>query len=124
MVMMMLAMMMSMMLLMYEDVVDDVGDNDGVVADGDVDDDGVAMQVRFEDDVTDDVVAAEEFVDEDEYFLFLKVFRFQVTQNAAAILTYSNTFRSGLIWYRLPKNFPAKQLILRPFVSPYCLFSE
>ncbi|CAM9842682.1 unnamed protein product, partial [Laminaria digitata] len=34
--------------------------------------------VRFEDDVTDDVVAAEEFVDEDDYFHFLRLFRMQV----------------------------------------------
>ncbi|CAM9155225.1 unnamed protein product [Ascophyllum nodosum] len=34
--------------------------------------------VRFEDDVTDDAVAAEEFVDEDDYFNFMNGFRAQV----------------------------------------------
>ncbi|CAM9540760.1 unnamed protein product, partial [Hapterophycus canaliculatus] len=35
--------------------------------------------VRFEDDVTDDPVAAEEFVDEEDYFQFIRIFRAQVT---------------------------------------------
>ena len=35
-------------------------------------------QVRFEDDVTDDPVAAEEFVDEEDYFQFIMGFRTQV----------------------------------------------
>eukprot|EP00904_Undaria_pinnatifida_P013350 jgi/Undpi1/9145/HiC_scaffold_26.g11603.m1 len=39
---------------------------------------GNRVRVRFEDDVTDDVVAAEEFVDEDDYFHFLSQFRIQV----------------------------------------------
>lgn len=38
------------------------------------------LQVRFEDDVTDDVVVAEEFVDEDDYFQFIQPFRLQVSQ--------------------------------------------
>lgn len=36
------------------------------------------IQVRFEDDVTDDPVAAEEFVDEEDYFQFIVPFRSQV----------------------------------------------
>lgn len=36
------------------------------------------FQVRFEDDVTDDPVAAEEFVDEEDYFHFIQSFRAQV----------------------------------------------
>ncbi|CAM9430764.1 unnamed protein product [Pylaiella littoralis] len=37
-----------------------------------------AVEVRFEDDVTDDPVAAEEFVDEEDYFQFIVPFRSQV----------------------------------------------
>lgn len=36
-------------------------------------------QVRFEEDVTDDPVAAEEFVDEEDYFQFISGFRTQVS---------------------------------------------
>lgn len=36
------------------------------------------MQIRFEDDVTDDAVAAEEFVDEEDYLTFMNGFRVQV----------------------------------------------
>ena len=38
--------------------------------------------MRFEDDVTDDAVAAEEFVDEDDYFNFMNGFRAQVRDHA------------------------------------------
>eukprot|EP00903_Cladosiphon_okamuranus_P010030 g9512.t1 len=37
-----------------------------------------SVTVRFEDDVTDDPVAAEEFVDEEDYFQFISGFRTQV----------------------------------------------
>lgn len=38
-----------------------------------------SVQVRFEDDVTDDPVAAEEFVDEEDFFQFAVPFRAQVS---------------------------------------------
>lgn len=48
----------------------------------------VPVQVRFEDDVTDDLVAAEEFVDEEDYFQFITGFRTQVIdcQDVAAVV--------------------------------------
>lgn len=43
-------------------------------------------QVMFEDDCTDDPVAAEEFVDEGDYFQFLQGFRGQVGRQSISLL--------------------------------------
>lgn len=48
----------------------------------------LVVQVRFEDDVTDDPVAAEEFVDEEDYFQFILPFRTQVIGPVSLLLSF------------------------------------